>query len=33
MEPMKVGAGTEVAMFADPQGVGFGLYVHRHPHD
>jgi predicted enzyme related to lactoylglutathione lyase len=32
LEPMKVSEETSVAMFADPQGTWFGLYLHQHPH-
>jgi predicted enzyme related to lactoylglutathione lyase len=32
LEPMQVSAETSVAMFSDPQGTWFGLYLHRHPH-
>jgi uncharacterized protein len=30
MPPMEVGAGQRIAMFADDQGVTFGLYLHSH---
>jgi predicted enzyme related to lactoylglutathione lyase len=30
VQPMDVGEGTSIALFADPQGVTFGLYTHQH---
>jgi uncharacterized protein len=32
MGPMEVSEGQQIAMFADPQGVTFGMYLHAHPH-
>jgi predicted enzyme related to lactoylglutathione lyase len=30
VQPMPVGDDTSIALFADPQGVSFGLFVHQH---
>jgi predicted enzyme related to lactoylglutathione lyase len=30
VQPMSVGEGTSIALFADPQGTLFGLYVQKH---
>jgi predicted enzyme related to lactoylglutathione lyase len=30
VQPMSVGEDTSIALFLDPQGTLFGLYVHQH---